>query len=146
MDDHPRAELSGPTLLAAAIVAGRNDLLVVRRSGVSVPERWSVPTAVVRSGEMLVEAAVRAVEECTGIPAVSGAFIGWYEAVPPGPDDAGHRVVMCFTVVPMEETEPVPGPGLDEARWMPVWDVSELPLVDGLAELLADTGITDTIT
>jgi hypothetical protein len=33
-----------------------------------------------------------------------------------------------------------------EARWVPVWDVPELDLVDGLAEFLSEHGIIETLT
>ncbi len=95
---------------------------------------------------MLVEAAVRAVAEMTGLSAVAAPFLGWYEWIPERRDDPDpHRVVMCFELVVLDDREPVRSPELAEACWMPVWDVSELPLADGLAELLAEHGVIDTL-
>lgn len=46
----------------------------------------------------------------------------------------------------MDDRTPTAGPDVVEARWIAVWDFSELPLADGLAELLAEHGIIDTLT
>lgn len=139
-------DVTVPTLSAGAVVSRRNDLLVVRHHTGAIEGRWSVPTAKVRRGEMLVEASVRAVGEDTGLPAVAGPFLGWYESLASDPAvEDGHRITMCFGAVVLDDGEPVPGGDLVDARWMPVWDVSELPLVDGLVELLAENGVIDTL-
>lgn len=117
----------------------------------------------------MAEAVVRAVASQTGLDALTSPFMGWYEELPQptelsGPttiaahtpsDGAGddpsaatvaHQVVMCFGAVVMDDRQPTAGPEVLEARWMAVWDFSELHLTDGLAELLADHGIIDTLT
>lgn len=135
-------------MLAGAIVTRRNDLLVVGHTDRTAERRWSVPTSTVRRGESLVECAVRAVEESTALSGLGGAFLGWFESFPQGRgSDDDHQVVMCFEVVVLDAFDPAPasGPGSAEARWMPVWEVSELPLADGLAGLLADRGVIDTL-
>jgi 8-oxo-dGTP diphosphatase len=136
-----------PVVLAGAVATRDNDLLVVRRAVGPTEGRWSVPLARVAGGETMVEAVVRAVEAQTGLSAVSGPFLGWYESIDTTDDGevASHEVVACFTAVVTGSEDPVTGEGLAEARWMPVWDVSELPLVDGLAELLAEHEINDTL-
>lgn len=136
-----------PALVAAAVVRRRNDLLVVRRTGRHGEGEWTIPTVAVRRGETLVEAAVRSVAECADLGGLAGPFIDWYESI----DTAGdltdsHEVVMCFDVLADGDGPPTAGDGFLEARWMPVWEVSELPLVDGLASLLADQGVIDTLT
>ncbi len=135
-----------PILLAGAVVMRRNDLLVIHVGEPPARRRWSVPTAPVRPGESLVECAVRAVEGATGLPALSGEFLGWFESFPDGTaSDENHHVVMCFEAVVLDPVHPIPGPGVAEARWMPVWEVSELPLADGLADLLSEHGVIDTL-
>ena len=131
-----------PELRVAAVATRVNELLMVRSDG-----QWSTPAAVLRLGETLVEAAVRAVRDGCGLDALSGPSLGWYESIGPDPTDPdGHVVVMCFTVVVLDDDEPTAGAGTEEACWLPVWDVSELPLDDGLAALLAEHDIIDTLT
>lgn len=135
-----------PVLVAGAVVRRRNDVLVVRRDDAAAERRWAVPTAVVRSGATLVESAVGAVADSTGLRGVAGAFLGWYESIPEDTAAAPHEVVMCFEVVLLGDEHPTPGADVTDAVWMPAWDVAELPLVDGLAELLSGQGVIDTLT
>lgn len=131
-----------PRLGVTAVANRVNELLLVRS-----PDGWSTPTVRLRRGETLVEAAVRAVGEQCGLEALSGPSLGWYEsfgADPFAPD--GHRVILSFTVVVLDTAEPRPGVGILETRWMPVWEASELPMEDGLAGLLAEHGVIDTLT
>lgn len=121
---------------------------------------WSVPSVAVRSGETLAEAVARAVRTQTGLDALGAPFLGWYEQLPSGagrsPEeqpggadhdaDGVHQIVMCFGAVVMDDGPPTAGLDVVEARWMAVWDFSELPIADGLAELLAEHGIIDTLT
>ncbi|HMV74463.1 MAG TPA: NUDIX domain-containing protein, partial [Microthrixaceae bacterium] len=133
------AEEPPPVLRAAAVVAHGNDLLMVRSADGGGERGWSVPSAPVRGGETMVEAVVRAVRSLTGLDALCGAFLGWYEVLPAESDrgttrrGTPHEVVACFRAVSLEPDEPTPGSGAIEARWMAAWDVSELPLADGLA-------------
>jgi ADP-ribose pyrophosphatase YjhB (NUDIX family) len=134
-----------PVVVAGAVATRGNELLVVRRADGPTEGRWSIPLARVAGGETMVEAAVRAVTDQAALESLSGPFLGWYESIRPGTPGL-HEVVACFTAVVLGHDEPAAGPGLAEARWMPVWDVAELPLVDGLAELLAEHGVIDTLT
>lgn len=132
-----------PVLLAAAVVARGNDLLMVR----SEPGEWSVPAVPVESGETMVEAVVRSTRSMADLDALCGTFLGWYEVIPDGRTTGDvHEVVACFRAVSLDTREPTAGGDADEARWMAAWDVSELPLADGLAELLAEHGLIDTLT
>lgn len=140
------AEEPPPVLRAAAVVAHGNDLLMVRSADGGADRGWSVPSAPVRGGETMVEAVVRAVRSLTGLDALCGASLGWYEVLPVGSErGTPHEVVACFRAVSLEPDEPTPGSGVIEARWLAAWDVSELPLADGLAELLAEHGFIDTL-
>lgn len=136
-----RDETTRPVLSVGAVATTGNDLLVVRRRSDDVEGLWSVPTTAVTAGETMVEAAARSVAEQAGLGALSGPFLGWWESI----GDDRHDVVACFSSVVLDRDEPVAGPDVVEARWMPVWDVAELPLTDGLAELLADHGVIDTL-
>lgn len=136
-----------PVVLGAAVATRGNDLLMMRTDRGAIEGCWSVPSVAVAGGETLVEAVVRAVRERCGLTALAAPLLGWYESIEHGIDGAvaGHDVVACYQTVVLDDSEPAPGPGVVEARWMPVWDVAELPLVDGLAHLLADHQVIDTI-
>ena len=130
-----------PVLLVGAVATTGNDLLVVRRRSDHVEGLWSVPTTPVAVGETLVEAAARSVKDQAALDGLAGPFLGWWESI--GRDH--HDVVACFRTVVLDQQDPVAGPDVVEARWMPVWDVAELPLTDGLAELLVDHDVIDTL-
>jgi 8-oxo-dGTP diphosphatase len=123
---------------AVAQRAGR--LLLVRRGTEPGRGRWSVPGGRVEPGELLVQAVVRELREETGLEGVCGALLGWVERI----GDAHHFVIMDFAVTVLDDDEPTPGDDADDARWVPVDELSDLPLVDGLLEFLADHGIVAT--
>jgi 8-oxo-dGTP diphosphatase len=85
---------------------------------------------------------VREVAEETGLECVCGELLGWAELV----DDEHHFVILDFVVTVLEHGRPVAGDDAAEVRWVPIADVVDLRLVDGLAELLHDHGILATIT
>ena len=85
---------------------------------------------------------MRELAEETGLEGVCGELIGWVERL--GEDH--HFVILDFDVTLLEAREPTPGDDAAEALWVPLWDVAELPLVDGLAEFLHDHQILKTIT
>ena len=135
-----------PVVRAGAVATRGNDLLVVRRDQGPTEGRWSVPVARIAGGETMVEAVVRAVATQCGLDALSGPFLGWFESIRSDDDRlVDHDVVACFQAGVLEDAAPVAGHDVAEASWMPVWDVAELPLVDGLAELLAEHGVIDTL-
>jgi ADP-ribose pyrophosphatase YjhB (NUDIX family) len=118
-----------------------NELLMVRRGTPPGRGLWSLPGGRVEQGETLAEAALRELAEETGLEGVCGPMVGWVERIGPG----WHFVILDFEVVLLGDDAPTAGDDAAEAAWVPVWDVPELPLVDGLAEFLSDHGIIDTI-
>jgi hypothetical protein len=52
---------------------------------------------------------------------------------------------MDFAVTPLGGTDIVAATDALDARWVPLSDVSELPLVDGLLDFLADHHIVTTL-
>jgi ADP-ribose pyrophosphatase YjhB (NUDIX family) len=112
--------------------------------------RWRLPGATVRTGETLAEALVRGVGEDTGADALCGPFVGWGEVVAEAPDE--HRLTMYFEVVVLDTphrargSSSLPdGPSGTEVRSTPDWEISELPVVPGLAEFLADQGLIELV-
>ena len=125
-----------------AIVVTDDELLLIRRGHGPGAGEWSVPGGRVEGGEMLAEAVVREVAEETGLEAICGSLVGVAERI----HDDRHFVILDFHVTVLERQEPTAGDDAVEARWVPLADVAELRLVDGLAEFLHEHGIIPTIT
>ena len=125
-----------------AIARQNDELLLVRRGHGPAAGEWSIPGGRVVHGEPLSVAVLRELGEETGLDAICGPFVGWVERISPD----YHYVILDFEVTVMDAREPVAGDDAAEARWVPVSDVAELNLVDGLAEFLYDHGIIPTIT
>jgi 8-oxo-dGTP diphosphatase len=122
---------------AVAVNDGR--LLLVRRGHGPAAGEWSVPGGRVEGGELLAEAIVREVWEETGLECVCGELVGWVERI----DDDHHFVILDFEVTVLDPRDPIAGGDAAEAMWVPLNDVLELDLVDGLAEFLHDQQIID---
>lgn len=131
-----------PEVAVGAVARRGDELLLVRRGHGPGAGEWSVPGGRVESGETLAEAVVRELEEETGLLGVCGPFLGWVERL----GDDHHFVILDFEVTVLDRDEPRAGDDAAEARWVPVWEVPELRLVDGLAEFLDEHGIIETLT
>lgn len=134
--------MSGPDLCVGAIAVDADRLLMIRRGHGPAAGQWSVPGGRVERDELLAEAVVRELWEETGVEAVCGELLGWVERF----DEGLHYVILDFRVAVLEDTTPVAGDDAAEARWVPLSDVADLHLVDGLAEFLHEHGILRTIT
>ena len=134
--------MARPEACVGAIVVDDERLLLVRRGRGAAAGTWSVPGGRVEAGETVQEAVLRELREETGIEGVCGELVGWVERF----DEGRHYVILDFRVSVLEATTPVAGDDAAEARWVPLSDVAELNLVDGLAEFLHEHGILRTIT
>jgi 8-oxo-dGTP diphosphatase len=130
-----------PEVCVGAVVVDEDDLLLIRRGRGAAQGTWSVPGGRVEPGELLAEAVVRELLEETGLEGVCEDLVGWAERI----DAERHYVILDFRVTLLERAEPTPGDDAAEARWVPLADVAELNLVEGLAEFLHDHGIVRTI-
>ncbi|MGK2929546.1 MAG: NUDIX hydrolase [Acidimicrobiales bacterium] len=132
-----------PEVAVGAIVVDDDRILLIRRgSGVAVG-RWSVPGGRVEHGELLAEATVRELFEETGLEGVCGPFVGLVERFLEG----AHHVILDHEVTLLDPTvAPVAGDDAADVAWVPLSDVADWLLVDGLAEFLHDHGIIATIT
>ena len=122
-------------------------LVLVRRGAGRESARWELPGGAVRPGESLAEAVVRTVGDDTGAEALCGPFIGWAE----GFDPDAPTLTMYFEAVVLDPpgqdiTGAMPtGTTASEVRCTPTWEVSEVPLVSGLAEFLADHDLIELV-
>jgi len=131
-----------PEVCVGAVVVDEGDLLLIRRGRGPAQGEWSIPGGRVRSGELLAEAVVRELAEETGLEGICEDLVGWAERV--GEDH--HFAILDFRVTLLERATPVAGDDAAEAAWVPLTDVAELNLVEGLAEFLHDHGILAVIT
>jgi mutator protein MutT len=116
-------------------------ILLIRRGRGPGQGSWSLPGGRVESGETLAEAVVRELLEETGLEGVCRGLVGWAERI-----DAGyHFVILDFWVTIVSSGEPAAGSDAAEAAWVPLGDVADLTLAEGLAEFLHDHGILTTI-
>lgn len=126
--------------VGAVVVAGER-LLLVRRGRGPAAGSWSVPGGRVEPGETLAEAVVRELAEETGLEAVCGELVGWVERI--GADH--HFVILDFWATVLDDREPVAGDDAAEVEWVPLSEIADRPLVDGLAEFLHTHGVLSTI-
>jgi len=131
-----------PEVCVGAIVVEDEELLLIRRGHGPGAGEWSIPGGRVGAGEMLAEAVVRELQEETGLEGVCGNLVGWVERLGEG----YHYVILDFRVTLLTlDRDPVAGDDAAEVAWVPVNDVAEQRLVDGLAEFLHENGIIPTI-
>lgn len=136
-----QASPAGPQVCVGAVVVDNERLLLVRRGHGPAAGEWSVPGGRVDAGETLAEAVLRELSEETGLDGVCDELIGWVERITP----EHHFVILDFRVSVFEPADPVAGSDAAEAAWVPLVDVADLRLVDGLVEFLHEHGILDVI-
>ncbi len=134
---------TGPTLAVGAIVVDDDRLLLIRRGRGPAQGSWSVPGGRVEPGELLAEATVRELREETGLEGVCGSLVGIVERFTEGQ----HFVILDHQVTLLAPDAPlVAGDDAAEVAWVPLHEVAEWDLVEGLAEFLHDHQIIETIT
>jgi len=132
-----RAEVA----VGAVVVVDDRLLLIRRGRGVAIGS-WSLPGGTVEPGELLAEAVVRELLEETGLEGVCGPLVGVVERFVEG----RHYVILDHQVTLLEpDAEPRAGDDAAEVAWVPLADVAEWPLVEGLAEFLHDHGVISTV-
>ena len=131
----------GPELCVGAVVIDDGRLLLVRRGSGPGAGNWSIPGGRVEAGETLAEAVVRELAEETGLEGVCGEMVGWVERFSEG----RHFVILDFRVTLLDDREPVAGTDASEVAWVPLAEVAEQPLVDGLAGFLYEHGILEAV-
>lgn len=126
-----------PELCVGAVAVEQGRMLLVRRGRGPGAGLWSVPGGRVENGETMAQAVVRELLEETGVEAVCDDLVGWVERI----GDDYHYVIADFRVSITSSASPSAGSDAAEAAWVPLGQVGELPLVDGLAQFLRDHGV-----
>jgi len=124
-----------PEVCVGAVAVDDDRLLLVRRGHGPAAGEWSVPGGRVEPGETLIEAVVRELWEETGLEGVCDRFVGWVERI----DDENHFVILDFAVTVLDPAAvPVAGDDAAEAAWVPLTELGDYRVVDGLVEFLRD--------
>lgn len=124
-----------------AVAVADDALLLVRRGRGPAQGTWSLPGGRVEAGETLAEAVVRELGEETALEGVCDELVGWVERI--GTDH--HFVIFDFRVTVLDPRPPTAGDDAAEVAWVPLPDVVDLRLAEGLAEFLHENGILPTI-
>ncbi|MHB1502951.1 MAG: NUDIX hydrolase [Acidimicrobiales bacterium] len=128
-----------PVVAVGAIVVRDARLLLVRRGHQPEEGKWAVPGGRVEPGERVRDAVEREVAEETGVTVRCGELLGWAERI----DTGFHYVILDFEASPVCLVEARPGDDASEARWVPLAEVGDLDLVEGMGEFLKTHGILD---
>ena len=129
--------MTRPEVAVGAVAIHDGAVLLVRRGRGPAAGEWSVPGGRVERGETLAAAVVREMLEETGLEAVVDRFLGWVERI-----DEYHFVILDFAVTVLDPTEtPVAGDDAAEVAWVPLTELTDTRLVDGLYDFLRDAGV-----
>jgi len=126
-----------PEVAVGIVAVDADRLLLVRRGHGPAAGEWAVPGGRVEGGETLAEAVVRELAEETGLEGVCGPLVGWVERI----GDDHHFVIFDFEVEVLDPDVAVAGDDAAEVAWVPLDEVADRRLVDGLAEFLDEHGV-----
>jgi len=100
-------------------------MLLIKRAHLPCEGMWAIPGGFVDVGESLEKAALRELEEETGVREVYLEQL--YTFGDPGRDSRGHVITVAyFALLPVSAIDPRAGSDAVEARW---WSVYDLPLL-----------------
>ena len=123
--------------VGAVITDARGRLLLIKRGHEPGAGLWSLPGGRVEPGETDAEALVREMREETGLVVKPGPLLGRVRR-PYADGDVVDIRDYAATVIGGTLN---PGDDAADARWVGVADFGNLPVTDGLREILADWGV-----
>lgn len=122
---HDNAETAH--LTADAVVFGEHDgalhILLIRRRWEPFTGHWALPGGHVDPGEHAHAAAVRELEEETGLRVTPGSFLPFGAYGAPGRDPRGRYVTFAYTARLLSTPAPCAADDAAEAVWLPIDDV-----------------------
>ncbi|MBE9507582.1 MAG: NUDIX hydrolase [Chloroflexi bacterium] len=122
LEDHPRPSVTADVIIFTL----RNDdlqALLIKRKHPPFEEMWAIPGGFVSIDESLEEAALRELEEETGVRDVYLEQLYTFGDI--GRDPRGRVITVAyFALVPADAAHPHAGDDASEARW---WSVHDLP-------------------
>ena len=122
--EHPRPSVTVDIVLFYCATEDSKEILLIRRAQEPFKGQWALPGGFVDKDESLERAAVRELEEETGVRRVRLEQFGAFGD--PGRDPRGHTVSVGFTACLKKCPEVKGSDDADEARWYPVMRLPRL--------------------
>ena len=123
------------TVAAGAVIVEDGSLLLVQRANEPGAGRWAVPGGRVEPGETLAEAAIREVQEETGLE-VAIRDIAWVgDSIGPGDPPSWHFAIVDFWASRTGGSL-VAGGDAKRAEWVPLEEVTSWPIVETMVALM----------
>ena len=127
-----------PVVAVGVLLLDGERLLLIQRARPPAPGKWSIPGGKVELGESLEQAALRELREETGLHCTLGPIVEVLDRIVRGSDGAVefHYVILDFLGSAPTGTLAAASDCLD-ARFVPVADLGQYELTDGLEEVVA---------
>jgi len=128
---------SRPFLAASLAVFRDGRVLLASREAAPFDQLYTLPGGLVEPGESLEEAALREMQEETGITARMIGFTGYTEYVDRDENSLVRRhFVICSFAGHWVSGEGVPGPELPAMKWVELAEAATMALTPGLMPIL----------
>jgi len=132
----PREFPDAPRVGVGTVVLDGERVLLARRGRAPSAGKWSIPGGLVHLGERLEEAAVREVQEETGLHVRLLGLCGVIDRVVRDADVVRYHYVIIDYVAESVGGRLQAGTDAAEVRWVAVGDLGQYDCTEGLAEMV----------
>jgi len=132
----PREFPDAPRVGVGAVVLDGERVLLARRGRAPSAGKWSIPGGLVHLGERLEEAAVREVQEETGLRVRLLGLCGVIDRVVRDTDVVRYHYVIIDYVAESVGGRLQAGTDAAEVRWVAVGDLGQYDCTEGLADMI----------
>ena len=132
----PREFPDAPRVGVGTVVLDGERVLLARRGRAPSAGKWSIPGGLVHLGERLEEAAVREVQEETGLHVRLLGLCGVIDRVVRDADVVRYHYVIIDYVAESVGGRLQAGTDAAEVRWVAVGDLGQYDCTEGLAEMI----------
>jgi len=132
----PREFPDAPRVGVGAVILDGERVLLARRGRAPSAGKWSIPGGLVHLGERLEEAAVREVQEETGLRVRLLGLCGVIDRVVRDGDAVRYHYVIIDYVAESVGGRLEAGTDAAEVRWIAVGDLGQYDCTEGLADMI----------